>query len=807
MALLTYNGTNFDNCIGSASLGGTNVNLTTTGITSLGNTAPNTSNYATGVWIAIASATNSPNTITVELLESGVSKASAVINQADHVIGFNYVRFATPYKFTTTAAGAYTVRVKTSSTNSGSLRTITSGNLWNQITYDSGVSIGASDDIMIGGFNDSGLTPKTYTYTGTTGSWGSGTAFTWSSTAQWDMASPIICGSGGSFVFDTTADTTLTVKGAIVVYKGGVFDMRPGTGFTNTLIFNQNGTDGNYGIISPTSGLGGQILTTGPAVAVGAQYASGDGTTGTPATTASAHGFVVGQEVVIPGLTYGGNQVKYIKTIPTPTTFTTSNTAGGAESGFTNTPAVGSWIANMTRNSIIKNTGTTHGFWIYNSNTNPTPLSDFKWTRFEYANCASGRGLNFNLGSSATTDANDADFTGSVFYNNSASGRNSITWTGKLPQTVTDLVLYNTRGSNFSAQSGLVFQSYNKTANRVYHYAEPSSTTNCAGASFSTSSVSNTLTNFHSYGANAANGSLGYAIGFYGVNNTVADSTVNSARVTGMRANSAQSMTISNSSFGTIGTNTVDLTLDSSTLNTMLFSDCSFSSATLISGYTSGLDGTEIKFHQMDGNNNKHRWYTKYGSAWSSGTGLTDTTVRTASSLALVVKPEDNSTGFFWETTIPQNPTAQVGIFGYVYRNATFSSGTLKVELFLEGSTTADATYTFPTTTGSWLPFNISAYNSASTTRLARVRITGITSTAGAYFFVDDLYDAGTGNKVAGLDLWYQGKPSPVIAAIDTSAIPAQVWGFTDSGTSAGTMGDIQAKAKLTNVLVADGLS
>jgi len=200
----------------------------------------------------------------------------------------------------------------------------------------------------------------------------------------------------------------------------------------------------------------------------------------------------------------------------------------------------------------------------------------------------------------------------------------------------------------------------------------------------------------------------------------------------------------------------------------------------------------------MDGNTSKHRWYTNYGSWWSAGSGLTNTTVRTAGSLSLVSLPENNTTGSSWIFKVPANPTSEVGIFGYVYRNATFSSGTLKVELFLPGTlltATPDATYTFPTTTGSWLPFNIAAYNSGTVSRYAQVRITGVTSTAGAYFFVDDLYDSGTANKVAGLDLWDQGQPSPVMVQSDFSVVPASVWAFADTPTSPNTMGQRQVDA------------
>lgn len=808
MALITYNGSTFDNHIGSASIGGTNVNLTTAGITSLGATAPNTTNFATGVWIAIASTTNSPNTITVELLESGVVKASAVINQADHVIGFNYVRFATPYQFTTTGAGAYTVRCKTSSTNSGSLRTVTAGNLWFQITYDSAVSIGASDDIMIGGFNDSGLTAKTYTYTGTSGSWGSGTNPSWTSTSTWDMASPIIIGSGGNFVFDTTANTTLTIAGAVVVYKGGVFDMRPGSAYVNTLIFNQGGGDGRFGLISPTGGLGGQILTTGTSKSIiAAQYASGDGTTGTPATTSSAHGLAVGDEIIIPGLTFGGNQVRFVRTVPSTTTFTTAATLGGAESGFTNTPAVGSWIANMTRNSIIKSTATTVGHWLYNSNTNTTPVSDFKWTRHEYANCASGRGLNFNGGSNNTTDGNDADFTGTVFYNNSAAGRNTATWTGKLTQTVTDLIVYNPKGTNFSAQSGLVYQSINKVANRVYAYSEPSSTTSAAAVSFATTSVKNRLLNFHAYGMNASNGTLGYALGLYGVNNSVETATIDSTRVAGIRSETA-SATLSDVNLGLIGNNTISVNLASSTLNNLVFTDCYSSDTTRVSNYLNTLDGTDVAFQNLDGNTSKHIWYTNLGSFWSSGSGLADTTVRTAGSLALAIKPENSSTGAQLTFKVPAAPASQVPAFGYIYRNATFSSGDIIVELFLPGTLltdTPDDTVTLATTTGSWLYWSLDAYYSGSVARYATVRITAKTATAGAYAFLDDLYDATTNNKVAGLDLWDAGHISPIMVVTDfSSAVPVisaatatAVW-EDDTVYLAGSKGHFLTKKLLT---------
>jgi hypothetical protein len=113
------------------------------------------------------------------------------------------------------------------------------------------------------------------------------------------------------------------------------------------------------------------------------------------------------------------------------------------------------------------------------------------------------------------------------------------------------------------------------------------------------------------------------------------------------------------------------------------------------------------------------------------------------------------------------------------------------VDLFLPGvltTATPSATYTLPTTTGTWLPFLVSAYNSGTAARYAKVRITAKSATPGAIAFLDDIYDAGTGNKVAALDLWDEGHVSPIMVAADYSTIPEQtrvaVWADDDTYTA-----------------------
>jgi hypothetical protein len=786
--------------LGSATITGTIVSTSLAGITSAGVTAPNLVNLITGCWIWVGTRPTNGGNFTVEVMEAGVSKALATINNADLVLGANYVRFAVPYLFASLTASTYTCRVKNTSAaaSPGQLRTAASG-LWFQFTYDLTVATpaAATDNVWVGGFNDSGLTPKTCTISGTSNAWGTGAATVIGSTPVM-MGAAVTCGSGGTFKFDQSASTTLSILGSVYTTVGGVFDMRPPAtkSIVSTLIID-GVANGDQGLFTGTATTGGQILTTGATYDVYTTYASGLGTAASPMITQTGWDADVGDEIILGGATdYLKNERKYIKTRNSSTSFVLSDTVGGAESALAQTHAVGSYMNNLTRNSIIKASNNARGWYVNNNSS--TAVSSFDYTRMEYSDSSSGKSLTLNASSLSTFD-------GIVLYQASITGRGCLLLrTEGTAQTHTGITLYNMGGSNFTGQSGISGNATsNKTLNWCFQYNAPSSTFSCALISWGFTSIGNTANNCHSYGGNAVNSAAGYVFGIFSSSaNTFNNCTANAARQNAVYFSSAIGNVFNNCSFGGMATNTNDVFAVTGTLNQNYFNTCSFGSATLHSNYLNQLDTSIAKFQNMDGNTSKHRWYTNYGSWWSAGSGLTDTTVRTASSLSLVSKPENATTGSSWTFKVPANPTSQVGIFGYVYRNATFSSGTLKVELFLPGTlltATPDATYTFPTTTLAWLPFNISAYYSGSVARYAIVRITGVTATAGAYFFVDDLYDAGTGNKVAGLDLWDEGKPSPVMTALDLAAVVPLIW--ADTGTyAAGTKGKAvkdASKAKL----------
>ncbi len=81
------------------------------GSTSAGVTAPNLVNAVTGVILYFSSKPSDATNVTVELMESAVSKASVVMSGADIRVGYNYVRFTSAYTFATLTASAYTVKV------------------------------------------------------------------------------------------------------------------------------------------------------------------------------------------------------------------------------------------------------------------------------------------------------------------------------------------------------------------------------------------------------------------------------------------------------------------------------------------------------------------------------------------------------------------------------------------------------------------------------------------------------------------------------------------------------------------------
>lgn len=791
MALRTYVSAGvYDTHVGTGTVTTTSQNITAAGVTSPGFTAPNLVNASTGAWIYISAIPTTINVI-VELQESTVTKASATMNNADIKLGWNYARFTTPYTFATLTASAYRIKVYSSGGTSGTVLGSTTTTLLTTTTYNTASALAANDDVWVGGFHNSGLTAKQLVFSGAVATVvGSGTDKTMQDGTVVTMGAAITVGTGGGVSADTTVSTSLTVRGSIIcsgtgsfTWSGNVSDKTK----VSTLTIDCNTTNGEFGIFTTGSNRGGQLTFTGADYIVSTKYASGVGTAANPLIVSTAWDADVGDEIVIGTSTaYNQNEVRYIKTRNSSTSFVLSSTPGGAEAALTYTHATGVHIANLTRNCVVKPLTTSRGYKVYSQST--LLASDFGLTRWEYSSAASAHGLNFkNL--AASVDTMDK----AVLYQNSAGTRNTLNINNcTTAATITDVVAYNNLCTNTSNAAIGTLTCSGQTFENCLDFGGAG--TAVSGTSFSTRVNSSNITfnNCHSYGANGSNTAAISAIYVSGSNNiTFTNCTVNAARTNGVYFSSGVQVLFNNCNFGNFFTNVIDVLTLTTTYNTALFKDCTFGSATLISGYLNQLDGSDIAFQDFGTNTSSHRWYSNKGSFWSSGAGLTDTTVRTAGSLAVAIKPENNTLGATMTFKVPANPTSQVQVYGYLYRNATFSSGTLKVDLFLPDTlltAAPDDTVTLATTTGAWLPWTLTANYTSTDSRYATVVVTAVTSTAGAYAFLDDIYDAGLTNKVAGLDLWDNGHISPIIVAADYSSIPDQsrvaVWSDTDTYTT-----------------------
>lgn len=288
-------------------------------------------------------------------------------------------------------------------------------------------------------------------------------------------------------------------------------------------------------------------------------------------------------------------------------------------------------------------------------------------------------------------------------------------------------------------------------------------------------------------GRGAASGATG-GNGSYGCEFNDCEFHCNYMAVTPLVPNFA---TFNACNIGTKGKNFFDCYIAADVVGGALFKNCMFDPISLVGNYLLGGDGTEFIFHRYNDTDNYHFWYNNYGKAQCVGAGLADTTVRTANSLGLRIAPEEATTGFIWEFKIFQKANSIVNFFGYFMKNAAFSTDDAIVELWLDGSTTADATFTLADIT-TWQACSLSAQYTGDVDTLATIRVTAKSATSGAYLYCDDLFNSGdtvqSTDKVTGLDTWFDGKPVEIIAPQAVS--PADIWTFSTLNlTTANTTG------------------
>lgn len=480
------------------------------------------------------------------------------------------------------------------------------------------------------------------------------------------------------------------------------------------------------------------------------------------------------------------SEYRYIKTKNSTTSYVLCTTAGGAEDALQYSPATTADIYNLS-SSVQVTVNKRNQSYMYTFDAGPAnTTADPTWwildnCRMDYA----GNGGPYNLGILAngyTAGSSSATINNTVFW--APSG--TVIYDSATPHSTWNISNVVFAGFQSGMTYAMVTNGYNKTFTNIY-------AVDISGNFISSSGSSNTYRVLRLWATSPEpNSAPAIVLSGNAFNNLFISAYiqgVNSGTINrGISLNGSLSNKFLNSEFGTVTKHyDTDIYCTSSTLNTMVFENCLFGSTNLITNYLNQFNGSEIAFQKYQQTTNRHRWYTNTGSARSTGAGLEDTTVKTAGSLNLVLLPENNTVGFAWEFNVLAPATSLSFINGYLQKNATFGSSIAKVELWLPGSdtsSTADASLTADNTTGTWQAFNIYKLYSGTAPGLSTVRITAISSTAGAYVYVADLF-----NSVGALNLWNSGKPAKQIAITDFSAVPAAVWGFPDGNTISSTMG------------------
>lgn len=759
----------------------TNIGATTGGVYTATFTAPNTTNACTGVWLYGSSNAIAGRNIIVTLQENTVNTvctktvATTDLSIAGTPPGFVYIRFPTPYVFTSTTAGYYRFEIKTSA-STWNFAAISTGATIAYMATDDRHSAPGADQVFIPSFN--GTDPKTLTLSGTQ-TIGDGTAVAAYTVPRQDWNMAICVGNGGIVAQDPTATTALTIAGFVVVENFGQFGsstaMTAGQTFTITMTMTAAGSGGFIVITAAKCYLKGT-----PKTYFKTTYVSGDGTTATPLVTTDTTGWAVNDEIVIlassdSATNYAERERKFIKTI-SGTSITLSDTAGGAEVALSYTHFAGTYILNIQREVILKTSNAVYYSYFYTiAHTGYADYVVVNWARF------------INFGNTSTNYFYIADL---VKVDNSViegCNRYSSFYGGSNKDTYSNNIYLDLMTTNTSA--GAYINCKSKTFNDCFYVGSQISLMYIADA------MGNTF-NRCVFNANGSTG-LGMAMTISGGNNNIFNdceiSCIRAATTTGaIHLINSIGNTFNNCEIGTMGKNGTNIFTATTTYNTAYFNNCLLDEAATYNIYNTTLQisNSRLYFQTYNQTNNKHFVYATEGVYQSTGATLDDTNVRTAGTFNLRLAP-NTTDGLVYEYQILAKASSAVSALGFIQKNAAFGTDIATVELFLPSSTTADSTYTMPNDTA-YNVFLVYANYTGTVNGLATVRITAKTATSNAYIYVADLFN-GT-NDITNLKTWYNALPSQIM--YEQLGDAAAVWGVASATqTTAGTMGKAAVKS------------
>lgn len=771
----------------------TNITVSTGGIFSATFTAPNTSNACTGAWVYVNAQPSASATFTLTLQEATVDTAATItVNQTVMPASGNwiYFRFPTPYVFTATTAGRYRFKLAASSSTTNGVASDSGGSNFAYIATDNRTgALGSTDDLWIGAHNCA--TSVTATWTGTSTTIGSGTDITAANITARSVGHGVNLYGGvtakGIIACDTTATSTISCKGNVYIGAGGEHQMGTvasplNSAYIATWKFNP-ATAGDHGIKLNTTG--GRMIWQGtPHTNYKTKYVSGTGITADPMIVTDGSDFAVGDELLICATSdnstnYQESELRFVTAKPTANSIVLANTAGGADAALTYTHNTNAWILNLQRNVIITTTNTARG-WYLAGNSQTAGDIDLDWFRIEYDGTNSGGGdkLAFAITSFAGSVDNLASCDGAVCYKPNYRGI-------RLASSNQVVSISNCIGlmGTANADSGL----FVADSNAQNYFTDCFAVQNLRLGFELSNSYENYLTRCYAIGNNTTNsgGGSGFAMTNGGGVLESCEGHCNRQFAVSFSSNVPES-TLTNCLFGTKGKNPSDVRSTTNVKVNVDFDSCTFGSDVFWgsvaspNSYKNMLPSSEVRFNKKNNTDYNHAWYTKYGYATSTGTGLTDTTVRTPNSYGVALHPEDATTGFTWSFQIPANAGKVVNFFGWFRKNALLGSSTARIELWLPNSSVADATYTLTNSTDVWQAASLSAAYNGTVDYLATVRIVVISNTAGAILYCDDFYNAGDGttstDRVTGLDTWFKAKP---VTPMSPSAVsPAAIWTY-----------------------------
>lgn len=594
------------------------------------------------------------------------------------------------------------------------------------------------------------------------------------------MRNALYLGRRFAFRYSTTGTYTHTVRGDFGKRFGNIYYGSSATPGTNnvTVVLHQNGVNSNFGIRE--NGSSGGIYIYGTEKTAGALYVSGTGATGSELVVPSD--WAVNDKIVVAsGTNYLHLEEKYIKTKPTATTATLSNTVGGAESALTNSYDTSATLQNVTRNFVIESE--TPGTYRYNMIlTTARAPGDTRSYIFEGVQFKGLSGSSTTVGFATTSNSPGPITVRGCAFSDFPAGTGMYIRC-KNRYTIDNVAYYVTGSINSQAVNQI---SPNSRCNITNLW--------CSGGNVGMININNGAAvqaeNVYIRCANVANNSSGYGIQLGGGFNA-------SWKNLDIRSTRRAALSYTSTSLGNVFTDCYFEANSGSTADIIFSADVlvqdtfvRFNHGTILfSGLTDTALGTEMVFDTFGDTTKDHRIYTPTGIRYTSGAGLSDTTTRTAGNYALKLEPSSADDEVYEDKILlPANAGEAVSILLFARRTSTLANATF--ELYLPGSETPDDTVVWDNTMAqdTWHAVALTAdYSSGTEDRYAEIKIktTGITGN----LYVTDFAN-GT-NSILGLTTWQLGRPGPVL--FQQIGDPKAVWAVLQSdGTSvSGSMGEL----------------